>query len=77
MDGFPVIQEELGELRDILPELMQVDGIVGMRAGSRYNESPDEVIFLDGKTYLYSGVLEKRAGRARPSLKGFKSWLGV
>lgn len=67
--GFSAIHQELGELRDILPELMQVDGIVGILAGSRYKELPDKVIFLDGKTYRYSDVLEKRNGKSKVQLE--------
>lgn len=67
--SFPQIRQELNEVRDLVLSLAQTDNVAGILAGNRYNETPDQIVFLGEKVSPYTDVVAKQDGKSRAQLE--------
>lgn len=58
---FPLLRDDLEEMRQLLLALGQADGITGFEVGPLYSERPDKVIFGHEKAVLYREVISAKA----------------
>lgn len=67
--SFPQIRQELNDVRDLVLSLAQTHSVAGILAGSRYNETPDQIVFLGEKVSTYTEVVAKQDGKSRAQLE--------